>query len=494
MNAKGPVAIWWVRRDLRLSDNQALAAALTAAAHVIPVFILDPRLLNSPFNSPRRTAFLFDGLRALDASLQARGGRLIVRSGNPAEALAQLMGETGAETIVAEQDHSPFAFARDSRLARDLPLYLAPGVVVHAPGDVVRQDGGAYTVFTPFSRAWKALLPPGPRDLIPAPARLEIPAALDSLPIPDSPLDHAGFPAGEDEALRRLQAFAARRAAPIGRYAVDRDLPALDGTSQLSPYLRFGMISARQAVVAALRTADSATTTDARRGAEVWLSELIWREFHVSILATFPAVRRQAFRADLRRIRWSSDRAEFEAWCEGQTGYPIVDAAMRQLAATGWMHNRTRMIVASFLVKHLLIDWRWGERWFMQQLVDGDPAANNGGWQWSAGTGTDAAPYFRIFNPVLQGRKFDPDGAYVRHWVPELARVSALHIHAPWEMPLEAQSAAGVRIGREYPSPIVDHAFARQRALAAYGEARRRASASGGSSPRATRNRRRLKA
>ena len=475
MTSPDLAAIWWVRRDLRLSDNQALAAALAAAPHVVPVFVLDPRLLNSRFNSLRRTAFLFDGLRALDAALQARGSRLIVRSGDPGEALARLITETGADTIAAEQDHSPFAIARDARLARDLPLYLSPGVVVHAPGDVVRQDGGAYTVFTPFSRAWKAQPLPGARDLIPAPARLSTPAALDSLPIPESPLDHPGFTASEDEAARRLNAFAARRTSPIGRYAVERDLPSIDGTSRLSPYLRFGMASARQAVVTALQAADSASSAAARQGAEAWLNELIWREFYVSILAAFPGVRRQAFRADLRRIPWSNDRADFEAWCVGRTGYPIVDAAMRQLTATGWMHNRARMIVASFLVKHLLIDWRWGERWFMQQLVDGDPAANNGGWQWSAGTGTDAAPYFRIFNPMLQAKGFDPDGAYVRQWVPELARVPAAHIHAPWEMPDGVQTTAGVRIGREYPAPIVDHGFARQRVLAAYGEARRKA-------------------
>jgi deoxyribodipyrimidine photo-lyase len=473
MIAPGSSAIWWVRRDLRLADNLALAAALAAAPLVVPVYILDPQLLSSRFNSLRRTAFLFDGLRALDASLRARGSRLIVRGGEPGEALARLMNEAGAETVVAEQDYSPYAVARDARLARDLPVYLAPGVVVHAPSDVVRQDGGAYTVFTPYSRAWKAQPLPGARDLMTAPARLSAPPALDSLPIPDSPLDHTGFQAGEEEALRRLQAFAARRLPPIGRYAVDRDQPAIDGTSRLSPYLRFGMVSARQAVVAALQAADSAPSADGRRGAEVWLNELIWREFYVSILAAFPAVRRQAFRVDLRRIRWSNDRADFEAWCEGRTGYPIVDAAMRQLAATGWMHNRARMIVASFLVKHLLIDWRWGERWFMQHLLDGDPAANNGGWQWSAGTGTDAAPYFRIFNPVLQGRKFDSDGAYVRQWVPELARVPAAHIHAPWEAPEEVRTTAGLRIGRDYPAPIVDHAFARHRALAAYGAARR---------------------
>jgi deoxyribodipyrimidine photo-lyase len=235
------------------------------------------------------------------------------------------------------------------------------------------------------------------------------------------------------------------------------------------------MLSARQAVVAALRAADAAASESARRGAEIWLNELIWREFYVSILAAFPDVRRQAFRADLRRIRWSNDRADFQAWCEGRTGYPMVDAGMRQLSAVGWMHNRARMIVASFLVKHLLIDWRWGERWFMQQLLDGDPASNNGGWQWSAGTGTDAAPYFRVFNPVLQGRKFDSDGAYVRRWVPELAHVPASSIHAPWEMAPEAAARFGLCLGRDYPDPVVDHAFARQRVLSAYGEARRAA-------------------
>ena len=250
---------------------------------------------------------------------------------------------------------------------------------------------------------------------------------------------------------------------------ITRNSPDLDGTSQLSPYLRFGMISPRMAALAAYIAHDEAPDADAAKGADVWLSELIWREFYLSILHHFPHVRRGAFRPEYDAIAWRNDEDDFAAWCAGRTGYPIVDAAMRQLAATGWMHNRTRMIVASFLVKDLLVDWRWGERWFMQQLVDGDPAANNGGWQWTAGTGTDAAPYFRIFNPVTQGEKFDPNGAYVRRWVPELARVPATHIHQPWTLPTSEQRRTGCIIGQTYPPPIVDHALACARVLAAYG-------------------------
>jgi deoxyribodipyrimidine photo-lyase len=247
------------------------------------------------------------------------------------------------------------------------------------------------------------------------------------------------------------------------------------GTSQLSPYLRFGMLSARQAAAAALSAVVAARDAQARKGAETWLNELIWREFYVAILYHFPEVRQHSFRADLRDIAWENGETAFAAWREGRTGYPVVDAAMRQLVREGWMHNRARMIVASFLVKDLLIDWRWGERWFMQHLVDGDPAANNGGWQWTAGTGTDAAPYFRVFNPVLQGKRFDPDGAYVRHWVPELRRVPEKFVHQPWKMPLNVQEAVGCLIGQDYPAPIVDHAWARERVLAAYTEAKEKA-------------------
>jgi deoxyribodipyrimidine photo-lyase len=232
------------------------------------------------------------------------------------------------------------------------------------------------------------------------------------------------------------------------------------------------MLSARQAVVTVQATIDAAPSKEARKGAETWLNELIWREFYISILYHFPKVRRRSFRPEYDHIQWQNDEQVFIAWAEGRTGYPVVDAAMRQLAQTGWMHNRARMIVASFLVKHLLIDWRWGERWFMQHLIDGDPAANNGGWQWTAGTGTDAAPYFRVFNPVLQGQKFDPNGNYIRRWVPELADVPAKYIHHPWGMPSDLQQELECVIGRDYPGPIVDHTQARERVLATYAAAK----------------------
>jgi deoxyribodipyrimidine photo-lyase len=232
------------------------------------------------------------------------------------------------------------------------------------------------------------------------------------------------------------------------------------------------MLSARQAAAAAPLAMERAPDAAARQGAETWLNELIWREFYIHILHHFPHVRRHSFRPELEAIPWANDEAAFAAWCAGRTGYPVVDAAMRQLAETGWIHNRARMIVASFLVKDLLIDWRWGERWFMQHLLDGDPAANNGGWQWTASTGTDAAPYFRIFNPVLQGQKFDPDGAYVRPWLPELAGVPGEFIHQPWAMPVEMQRRARCVVGQDYPAPVVDHTQARERTLAAYGQAR----------------------
>ena len=251
-------------------------------------------------------------------------------------------------------------------------------------------------------------------------------------------------------------------------YALDRDRMDLDGTSQLTPYMRFGMVSARQAARAAQEVAATAGNAAELQGAVTWLNELIWREFYAAILYHFPGVLHSAFRPELRSIHWRDDPEDFAAWSMGLTGYPVVDAGMRQLTATDWMHNRARMITASFLVKDLLLDWREGERYFMQRLLDGDPASNNGGWQWVAGTGTDAAPYFRVFNPVLQGRKFDPHGDYVRRWVPELNAVPERYVHSPWEMPTGMQRQAGCLIGNHYPAPIVDHHEARQCVLAAY--------------------------
>ena len=380
----------------------------------------------------------------------------------------RVWSESGADRIFAAADASPYARRRDAAVSAALPLTLTAGLTVHPLDGVRKKDGGVYTVFTPYSRAWRALPPVRRADLLPAPARLTTPP-LDGAALPASQAATLPFPPGEAEAQRRLRQFARDT---IYAYEGGRNRVDLDGTSGLSPYLRFGQLSPRQAAVAAGEAWSAAAGKTARDGAATWLTEIIWREFYLTILYHFPHVRRRSFRDNLQHVAWRNDPAEFAAWQAGLTGYPVVDAAMRQLAASGWMHNRARMIVASFLVKDLLIDWRWGEQWFMQQLVDGDPAANNGGWQWSAGTGTDAAPYFRIFNPTSQSVKFDPHGDYIRRWVPELARVSGAAIHAPQNMtPLE-QHSAGCVIGRDYPAPIVDHKLARERTLAAYRAAR----------------------
>lgn len=464
------VALWWIRRDIRLHDNAALQAARHHSPNVLPVFILDPQALNSRYHAQahKRQAFLFGGLHKLDEHLGHRGGRLVVRAGAPAEALAALMNETGANAIFAEEDVSPYARHRDQSLAQQLPLTLVPGLTVRPPGTVLKADGQPYTVFTPFSRAWKALPLPRAHERLPAPDWVHTPIQIASEPLP-RPAVSTLFRPGESEGYRRLGLFTTHA---IFDYAVGRNQLDLNGTSTLSPYLRFGMLSARSAVVCAAEAIKTAPTPAARQGAEAWLNELIWREFYITILYHFPHVLQEAFRSEHRHIVWENDEAKFKAWCEGRTGYPVVDAAMRQLVATGWMHNRARMIVASFLVKDLLIDWRWGERFFMEHLVDGDLAANNGGWQWTAGVGTDAAPYFRVFNPILQGEKFDPAGKFVRQWLPELARVPDKFIQHPWELsPLE-QQATGCVIGRDYPAPMVNHALARERVLAAYKRAK----------------------
>ncbi|MGC9399474.1 MAG: cryptochrome/photolyase family protein [Anaerolineae bacterium] len=461
-------ALWWIRRDLRLRDNPALAAALDHAERVIPVFVLDPALLNSHYVGEKRLAFLLGGLRALDADLRERGSHLVLRRGDPAEALKAALHEAQAEAIFAQADVSPYARRRDDRVREHLPLRLTGGLTVHPPGAVRKQDGDPYTVYTWYSRTWKASPLPTAAELSAAPvALLPVPENVSGEAIPEEPTLPASVPfaPGEPEAHRRLEAFTA---GPIAHYHERRDRLDLDGTSRLSPYLRFGMLSAREAVVAARKAGENG----GGQGAQTWLDELIWREFYAMILFHHPNVRQESFREQYRRIAWRNDAAAFEAWQAGRTGFPIVDAAMRQLQESGWMHNRARMIVASFLTKDLLIDWQWGERHFMQHLIDGDPAANNGGWQWSAGTGTDAAPYFRIFNPVTQGEKHDPQGAYIRHWVPELRNVPTDFIHRPWTMPGDVQQAAGCIIGEDYPAPIVDHKTARERTLAAYKTAR----------------------
>lgn len=460
------LALWWIRRDLRLTDNPALAQALAQAGIVIPVFILDPVILNSLYHraAEKRKAFLFGGLRELEADLQARGSRLTLRYGLPLDVLAALMAETGASAIFAAEDFSPYAQERDTRVARHLPLTLVNGLTVYHPAAVRKANGEPYTVFTPFSRAWKAFPQPTAHDLLPAPTRLPSPPKLASHELPSAHSPSHCLP-GEVHARATLRAFVGQS---IFAYSERRNQLDGDGTSALSPYLRFGMLSAREAVVAAYTAIASASEAHAKKSAEAWLTELIWREFYCTILYHFPEVLHRPFRPKLRHMAWADDQSAFTAWCEGRTGYPVVDAALRQLVETGWMHNRARMITASFLVKDLLIDWRCGERWFMQHLIDGDPAANNGGWQWTAGVGADAAPYFRVFNPVLQSRKFDPYGDFARAWLPELRRVPDAFIHEPWTMPDDVQRLAHCIIGQDYPAPIVDHAFARARALQVY--------------------------
>ena len=467
-------AIWWIRRDLRLTDNQALHAARRHAERIVPAFVLDPAILDAPDAGPARVAFLFDGLRALDADLRRLGSRLVIRSGNPARELASLAAETGATAIFAEADHTPYSVQRDARVAETLSLQLCAGVTLHPVDAVHKADGSPYTVFTPYGHTWRALPMPAQADIIPAPARIQTPARPQSLPFPDSPRLSVKtlFPASEEEALRRLARFTAGDDPPIYRYAAKRDLPAIDGTSQLSPYFHLGMLSVRQAIFAARLARERSPTPAAREGVDAWITELIWREFYIAILHHFPHGSKESFRPALRDIEWENDKGAFGEWQAGETGYPIVDAAMRQLKEIGWMHNRARMIVASFLVKDLLVDWRWGEHWFMQHLLDGDPAANNGGWQWTAGTGADAAPYFRVFNPTRQGTRYDPEGAYVRRWIPALRDVPARYVHEPWKMPADVQHKAGCRIGTDYPAPIINHAMARQRTLEAYRRAR----------------------
>ncbi len=450
------LAIWWIRRDLRLADNPALRAAVNRHQIVLPVFILDPALLKNP--APRRQAFLLAGLRQLDEDLRRRGSRLVLRSGEPLEVLESLVAESAAEAIFTTEDYSPYSQKRDEKVGRRFSLHRMLDVTIHHPLEVCKPDGRPYTVYGAFRNAWMRLPLPEPAAWLP-PERFAAAPELPSEPLPrfDAQVD---FLPGEVEARRRLARFLD---GPMDNYAEDRNRLDREGTSVLSPYLRFGMLSPLQAYWAAYKAAIAQPGGLSGSGYASWSGELIWREFYHTILYHFPAVMKTAFQPAMRSVPWRDPAgeaaADLHAWQAGQTGYPLVDACMRQLAQTGWMHNRGRMIVASFLAKDLLVSWQEGERWFMRQLVDGDPAANNGGWQWTAGVGTDAAPYFRIFNPVLQGKKFDPHGNFVRRWLPELAGLPDQFIHQPW---LAARAPAG------YPSPVVDHAFARGRALAAY--------------------------
>ncbi|MFN3667765.1 MAG: cryptochrome/photolyase family protein [Brevundimonas sp.] len=468
-----PVILWF-RQDLRLADNPALNHAAETGRPIVPVYILDQGSSVRPLGAA--TLWWLDkSLRALDAALRERGARLILRRGDSEAELRRLIDETGADAVFLNRLFEPDAFARDADIAHALQ---AEGVEIKGcnaallarPGAVLNGSGQPYKVFTPFLKALlaAAAAPPhttGPREI----ATPSGPASDDLADWglhPTHPDWSGGFDwtpgeAGAAEALSRFLAHG------LKSYSTGRDIPAEPATSRLSPHLHFGEISPWRAVLAARAAADDGRVPAAE--AAKFVAEIGWRDFSAHLLHAFPQIAGTAFRPEYDAMPWRDDPAGLEAWKRGATGYPLVDAGMRELWATGYMHNRVRMIVASFLVKHLLIDWREGERWFRDTLVDADFASNVQNWQWVAGSGADASPYFRIFNPVAQGQKFDADGRYVRRWVPEIGRLPDRWLQAPWTAPPEILRHAGVRLGTDYPRPIVDHDAARKRALEALG-------------------------
>ena len=477
--------IVWLRRDLRVTDNAALHHACEQAENVIPLFVLDPFILDRADTGAARVAFLLDAMAVLDVNLQKRGGRLIVRRGRTPDALLKAVAEFGADGVFHQREFEPHGKARDESVAKALRemgkvCETFPGLALFEPKEILSQTASPYTVFGPYKKLWFTRPADAP---YPAPKHVPVPADAQSEPLPTAAdlkfrTSQTFACGGEDAAQRLLREFLK---AKIGGYDSARDVLAQDGTSRLSRHLHLGTLSPRSVVDAVRKSgkdepsgqdAEARAEHQAEAGHTTFLSELAWHDFYLQILDHFPHVAEGAFRPQYNALEWENDEALFAAWQEGRTGYPIVDAAMRQLNTEAWMHNRGRMVVASFLTKDLLIDWRWGESYFMQRLVDGDQAANNGGWQWAAGTGTDAQPFFRIFNPTSQGEKFDPDGAYVRRWVPELAKVPAKSIHQPWALSPSEREYLGCT---DYPARIVDHKIQREKALAMYGKIKKAA-------------------
>jgi deoxyribodipyrimidine photo-lyase len=467
----------WFRRDLRLDDHAALAAALRECRRVHCVFVFDrailDKLLPDGTRADRRVEFIHDAIVELDTGLRADGGGLIVRHAQAAEAIPALARELGVAAVYAARDYEPYARERDGAVERALAaegrrFVQMKDQVVLERGEVLTADGRPFGVFTPYKNAWLRRLTPddlaphasGARRgrLAPPPANAAVPA-LEDLGFARTNLASLQLGRGAAGGAAALADFLRR----IDRYDEARNFPGVRGVSYLSVHLRFGTVSIRE-----LARAAHARTSP---GAQTWLSELVWREFYQMILWHHPHVAERAYRPEYDAIEWErgavADEA-FAAWCEGRTGYPLVDAAMAQINRTGYMHNRLRMVTASFLIKDLGIDWRRGERYFARHLNDYDLAANSGGWQWTASSGCDAQPYFRIFNPVTQSEKFDPEGAFIRRYLPQLAGFDASEIHAPWLASEARQRAAGCVIGENYPAPIVDHATARKRTLARY--------------------------
>jgi len=433
------IAIHWMRRDLRLEDNAALHHALNGPFKVLPLFIFDTDILEKlQDKTDARVGFLHQTLSELQSRLGEMGSSLLVKRGKPEEVWKSLMDEFNIQAVYTNRDYEPYAVARDQAVrnilqTRGINFHTFKDHVIFEGAEVVKDDGKPYTVFTPYSRKWKKVLAEGGNGITeasiylkPFPVEPYLKNLLQTSPKPIPTLAQLGF---EPSQVAIPPSTVSQGI--IRRYDQDRDFPAKEGTSRLGIHFRFGTISIREKARNALTLNDT------------YLNELIWRDFYSMILQHFPHVAQGAFRKEYEQVPWRNNPDEFKAWCEGRTGYPIVDAGMRELNNTGHMHNRVRMIVASFLTKHLLIDWRWGEAYFASKLLDFDLASNNGGWQWAAGCGTDAAPYFRIFNPTSQQQKFDPRGEYVSRWVPE------------WKT-------------ERYVKPIVVHELARERCLAAY--------------------------
>jgi len=479
-----PVIVWF-QRDLRLQDNSALNAARASAAPIVPVYIHDTAAEGEwPAGAASRW-WLHHALVALSAALRDRGSQLIVRAGDTTELLMKLCAETGATAVHWNRRYEPVIVARDAKLSGQLleqgiAAKSFNGTLLFEPNAVQNKQGGPFQVFTPYWRRCLTLPVAETETLakgnFTTPTRWPKAETIDALKLLPRLSWADGFERewepGANGAQRRLNAFLK---ASVDEYDGCRNLPDEDGTSRLSPWLHFGEISPRQIWAALNQRSRDSGVFPATAGAKVFLSELGWREFAHHLLFNFPRTPTAPLREEFNRFPWSKDinGKKLRAWQRGETGYPLVDAGMRQLWQTGWMHNRVRMVVASFLVKHLRLPWQNGAEWFWDTLLDADLANNTLGWQWSAGCGADAAPYFRIFAPMAQGERFDKEGNFVRRWVPELATLPAKWIHRPWEAPDEVLSAAGVLLGKTYPRPIIDHASARAEALAAFKAMRR---------------------
>lgn len=436
------ISIFWHRRDLRLHDNAGLYHALKSSYPVLPLFIFDTYILDKLEDKPdARVEFIHDHVSALARELASMGSTMLVAHGKPEEVWARLLQQYPIGAVYTNHDYEPYAHERDEKVKRllashGIPFYTYKDHVIFERQEIVKDDGKPYTVFTPYSRKWRALLMSRPASAASNPAasfylqsyptERYFSRLWRAAPLPIPSLEAIGF-------VRTGVSFPPMQVTQglIRQYDKTRNFPAVNGTSRLGVHFRFGTISIREKARHAIKLNDT------------YLNELIWRDFYAMILANFPHVATRAFKPEYDLIEWRNDEKEFQLWCEGRTGYPLVDAGMRELAATGYMHNRVRMVTASFLTKHLLIDWRWGEAWFARKLLDFDLASNNGGWQWAAGSGTDAAPYFRVFNPLAQQEKFDPELAYIRRWIPEYGTAA-------------------------YPKPIVEHKLARERCMEVY--------------------------